>query len=247
MQLKSAGMIPLGILGLAISALIPAIQSYVLFVMALAPFALLVIGQLILPRAKRSITVWFNPIVLEIDGETFSIGVPGTSMARLSGRELFYSYFRQWHDFEIEPQRFLLLGAIGLVSLGAMWFSWRVQLNFFSGAGFYYLMLFVWMVLLGFARRWFWERRMLRLEGVSIATFLLHGRQMKYHFVDPEGHYRGGCVDALITNRRDDMTVVFYDEMNPDRNIPASALIFHKLRWKEQTPSAEEPVAPEQA
>jgi hypothetical protein len=30
------------------------------------------------------------------------------------------------------------------------------------------------------------------------------------------------------------MTIIFYDENNPDRSIPASALLFHRLVWKEQ-------------
>jgi hypothetical protein len=57
---------------------------------------------------------------------------------------------------------------------------------------------------------------------------------MRYHFVDPEGEYRGGMIDMLAPRQEDDMTVVFYSEDNPDLNIPASALIFHKLLWKEQ-------------
>ena len=94
---------------------------------------------------------------------------------------------------------------------------------------------------------------MLRLEGLSIASFRISGyskpfyAQMRYHFVDPEGHYRGGSVDTLALPLKDDMTIVFYDEMNPDRNIPASALIFHKLLWKKQSPPVEEQTASERA
>jgi hypothetical protein len=62
-------------------------------------------------------------------------------------------------------------------------------------------------------------------------------RQILYHFVDREGQYRGGCFDSVFCDDRDDMTIIFYDEAEPDRSIPASALIFHKLVWKEHQPS----------
>jgi hypothetical protein len=114
--------------------------------MAAVPMLLLVIGQFVLPRSKRSIRVWFDPIVLEIDGEFLSFK-PGTPMGRLSGRDLVYSYFKQWHDFEIVTHRFLLLGAIGLASLAAMWFALRIRIEFIvGGTVFYYYVLALWLV-----------------------------------------------------------------------------------------------------
>jgi hypothetical protein len=211
--------------------------------MALVPFLFVLAGQLILPHARRTIHVWFNPIVLGKDGEFYSVE-PGVPVGRLSGKVLVYSHFRQWHDFRIETHRFFLLGAVGTGSLAGMWFATQAQIDFFAGAVFYYLMLFGWVAMVGLARRWFWERRMLRLHGMSIAGFSLNHRQMKYHFVDPEGNYRGGCIDSLIVNRTDNMTIVFYDVANPDRNIPASALVFHKLVWTQQQPDVEEKTAP---
>jgi hypothetical protein len=250
MEMRSVRIIVLGIVGLTVALLFPAVQSYVLLAMAVLPFIFLVIGQLVLPRSRRIIRVWFNPIILEIDGEIFSLE-PGVPMGRLSGRDLVYGYFKQWHEFTITTHRFLLLAAIGLISLVAAFFAWKVELDFFSGAGFYYLLFFSWLILVGLARRWLWERRMLRLEGLGIGSFRISGSsrpiyaQMLYHFVDPEGHYRGGSVDMLAFPQKDDMTIVFYDEENPDRNIPASALIFHKLLWKGQALPVEEQIASE--
>jgi len=244
----------LGVVGLAAALLFPAVQSYVLLAMAALPFLFLVSGQLVLPRSKRTIRVWFSPVFLEIKGETFPLFEPGDAMGRLSGRDMVYSYFKQWHEFDIATHRFLVLGTIGLLSLGAMWMAWRVQGTLFlTGAGFYYFMFAGWVLMTALARRWLWERRMLRLEGLSIASFRISGysrpffAQMLYHFVDPEGHYRGGNVAMLALPQKDDMTIVFYDEEDPDRNIPASALIFHKLLWKEQAPPVEEQTASERA
>jgi hypothetical protein len=252
MEMRSVKILALGILGLAIAFLLPSVQNYVLFGLALVPFVLLVAGQMVLPRSKRIIRVWFDPIILKIHGISIAVE-PGTPAGRLSGRDMVYGYFKQWHEFEIVTHRFLVLAAIGLLSLGAMALAWRVQDSFITGASLYYLLFFAWMVLVGMARRWLWERRMLRLQGLSIGDFrIARGSrpfysQMRYHFVDPEGHYRGGCVDTFSGEQQDDMTLVFYDQNAPDRNIPASALMFHKLVWKEQSRPREESARAESA
>ncbi len=91
---------------------------------------------------------------------------------------------------------------------------------------------------------------MLRLEGISMAPFSVVAegiyQQIRYHFVDLENEYRGGWFESLICSRADDLTIIFYDEDNPDRSVPASGLMFHKLVWKE-SPSSEVPAlkAPE--
>jgi hypothetical protein len=63
-------------------------------------------------------------------------------------------------------------------------------------------------------------------------------RSIRCHFVDPEGEYRGGIFDSMVCDQADDMTIIFYDEDHPDRSAPASALMFHKLVWKDQISSA---------
>jgi hypothetical protein len=107
--------------GLILAFLIPTMYRYVLYAMAAGPLALLVLGQLILPRARRAIQVLFNPIVLELDGELIS-PEEGTPVGRLSGKVLNYSYFKQRHEFTIVTHRFWLLAAIGIVSLGLLRF-----------------------------------------------------------------------------------------------------------------------------
>jgi len=95
-----------------------------------------------------------------------------------------YSYFKQWHVLKLSHTG---SGAgwdrAGFV--GAVWFSWQAQGSLFAGAGFFYLAISIWALIVAMARRWLWERRMLRLEGVSMATFSVaaHGiyQQIRYH------------------------------------------------------------------
>ena len=239
MEMRSVRIFVLGVVGLVAAFLIPAIQGYLLSVMAITPLVLLVAGQFWLPRSKRDIQVWFNPIIVEFDGEVFS-PEPGTPLGRLSGKNLTYSLFKQWHEFEIVTHRFWLLAAIGLSSLAAVWLVTLIKADLFLGFGYFYVSCFTWTFVISLAMRWIFERRMLRLEGVSMGSFSAKTftkpayRQILYHFVDPEGHYRGGCFDSVFCDRSDDLTIIFYDEKNPDRSIPASALMFHKLVWKEK-------------
>ena len=242
--MRSVRIFVLGIVGLVAAFLIPAIQGYLLSVMAISPLVLLAVGQFWLPRSKRVIQVWFYPIILELDGELISLE-PGTPSGRLSGKNLTYSLFKQWHEFEIVTHRFWLLAGIGLSSLAAVWLVSLIKESLFLGFGYYYVSCFTWTFVISLAMRWIFERRMLRLEGVSMGGFSARTyskpayRQILYHFVDPEGHYRGGCFDSVFCDQSDDMTIVFYDEKNPDRSIPASALMFHKLVWKGKDTSEE--------
>ncbi len=249
MEMRSVGLFVLAAICLGTALLIPPLQSYLLSAMAISPLLLLAVGQVFLPRSKRSIRVWFNPIVIELGDEQVPLE-PGFPLGSLSGRELVYSYFKQWHDFEIVTHRFWLLAGIGLLSLGAVWFSWQAQGSLFAGASFFYLATSIWALIVAMAMRWLWERRMLRLEGISMAPFSVAAegiyQQIRYHFVDLENEYRGGWFESLICSRADDLTIIFYDEDNPDRSVPASGLMFHKLVWKE-SPSSEVPAlkAPE--
>jgi hypothetical protein len=241
-EMRSAKIFALGVIGLSAAFLIQVVQGYLLTFMALCPIVLLLFGQFYLPHAKRTIQVWFNPIVIEHEGELIS-PEPGTPFGRLSGKTLLYSFFKQWHEFEIITHRFFLLSVIGFISLGAAWLAWRIKNSLFGGVGYFYAMGFLWVIVVSLAMQWVFERRMLRMEGVSMGSFSIKGntkppyRQVLYHFVDPEGHYRGGCFDSMYCDQADDMTIIFYDENNPDRSIPASALLFHKLVWKERPSS----------
>jgi hypothetical protein len=237
-EMRSVRILVLGVLGLAAALLFPLVQSYVLFTLAVAPLALLVFGQFYLPRSKRTIQVWFAPIV-DDDGELLT-AEPGTPFLRLSGKDLTYSSFKQWHEFEIVTHRFWLLLAIGFISLIAVWLVWRAQDSFLSGATLFYFVGSVWMLVVTLAIRWGWERRMLRRDGIAMAGFSVESstrliQRIRYNFVDNEGHYWGGIFDSMFCNREDDLTLVFYDEVNPEQSIPASALIFHKLLWKSKT------------
>ena len=242
MEMRSVGILVFGVVALALTVVVPPAQPYVLAAMAIIPLGLLAVGQVILPRSKRSIRVWFNPIFVELDDELIPLA-QGTPLGRLSGRNLVYSYFRQWHDFEIVAHRLWLVAGIGLASLGGIWVSNWAGLSFVTGAGYYYFLIFTWVLMVAISKRWLWERRMLRLDGVSMAPFSVSWsrpyQQIRYHFVDPEGTYRGGWFESMVCDKTDDMTIVFYDEGNPDRSIPASALLFHKLAWKEQQPLAD--------
>jgi len=236
---RSVRIFALGVIGLCAAFLIQGVQSYVLAAMALCPLVLLVVGQFYLPRSKRTIHVWFNPIVIEYEGELIS-PEQGMPLGRLSGKDLFYGSFRQWHEFEIVTHRFILLSGIGLISLGAVWLTWKIKDSLFGGIGYFYAMGFFWLLIVLLAMQWVWERRMLRAEGISMGSFSVQRNtrppywQILYHFVDPEGQCRGGCFDSMYCDQADDMTIIFYDENNPDRSIPASALLFHRLVWKEQ-------------
>lgn len=239
MELRSLRIFALGALGLAAALLLEEVQIYVLSAMALCPLALLVVGQFYLPRSQHAIQVWFNPIVIEFEGEQFSIDL-GTPVGRLSGKELTYSSFKQWHEFAIVTHRHWLLAAIGLFSLGSFWFVWRTRNVLFEGIGLFYLAGSFWVMVVLLARRWVWERRALRHTGLSIVSLAVKaaerplGYHIRYHFVDPAGEYRGGMLNSMFCDQADDMTIVFYNEANPDQSVPASALIFHKLLWKEK-------------
>jgi len=153
---RSVRIFALGVIGLCAAFLIQGVQSYVLAAMALCPLVLLVVGQFYLPRSKRTIHVWFNPIVIEYEGELIS-PEQGMPLGRLSGKDLFYGSFRQWHEFEIVTHRFILLSGIGLISLGAVWLTWKIKDSLFGGIGYFYAMGFFWLLIVLLAMQWVWN------------------------------------------------------------------------------------------
>ena len=171
MEMRPVGILALAGLVLSLALLIPPAQKQILVAMSAIPLLLLLIGQLILPRSRRSIRVWFNPIVLEIGDELVPLFDEGAPMSRLSGRDLTYSSFQQWHDFEIVPHRFWLLAAIGLLSPVAIWASLQKQVGVSGTVSLFYYSAIRWSILTAISKRWVWERHMLRLNGIALAAF----------------------------------------------------------------------------
>jgi hypothetical protein len=79
----------------------------------------------------------------------------------------------------------------------------------------------------------------MREAGLALGSFYVAGtagpllKRVVYRFRDDTGEYRGGSFRSLFCDTKDDLTVIFYDEHNPEVSVPASAMIFHKLRWAE--------------
>jgi hypothetical protein len=234
MELRTIRIYAFGALGLVVAFSFSFLESYLLLTMAVTPLLLLIVGQCYLPRSNRSIQLWFNP--LEIDGDPI-LHEPGEPLARLSGKVISYSYFKKTHDFEIVTHRFWLLGLVGFFSFGSIWYvfaSWDVL---FKGFLYFYAAGTIWMIVVLLATRWIWERRILRFEGLSLASHTVATnskppyRQIRYFFVDNKGDYRGAIFDSMVCDPRDTMTIIFYNESNPDQNVPAAGLMFHKLVW----------------
>ena len=230
-----------GILGLAVVLWLALHPTPGLTVLVLIPLALMVAGQLYLPQSKRAIQVWFDPRILVEVAEGDTLEVPLEEPMRLSGRVIQPSHFKQWHEFEIVPCRYWLLLVLGASSLVAAVAIHRLDTRDFgfNGIGPLYFGAFFWLTCVTLAWRWFRERRALRMSGLALGSFSVAGshyptmRFIRYQFVDHEGEYRGGSFESMFCDQSDDLTLVFYDETDPDVSIPASAMMFHRLVWKE--------------
>ena len=230
-----------GILGLAVVFWLVLHPAPGLTALVLVPFVLLVAGQLCLPQSKRAIQVWFDPRILVELAEGGTVEEPLEESMRLSGKIIQPSYFKQWHEFEIVPCRYWLLLVLGVSSLVAAGAIQRLDTRGFgfNGIGPLYFGVFFWMTCVAIAWRWFRERRALRMSGLALGSFSVATthhptmRHIRYQFVDHEGEYRGGSFESMFYSLSDDLTLVFYDETDPDVSIPASAMVFHRLQWKE--------------
>jgi hypothetical protein len=200
-----------------------------LLAVAALPLVFLVAGQFLFPRSKRSIRVWMNPEVVESLGEV---------RLRLSGKVVPLGFFKSWHDFRIEVCNFWLLTAIGLLSLGAIGEVWTMSEVPMPGVLLYYGAS-AWSPVCYVAWRWIWERRAMRKTGIALGPFRVARiekpfmKRVVYRFNDQQGGYRGGSFRSLFCDTRDDLTVVFYDESDPEISVPASAMMFHRLKWVE--------------
>jgi len=241
----------LGTVGLILAFLI---QFYVLGLLigiALLPFSFLVIGQFLLPKSRRAIQVYLQPIGLEFEDEPEWLDTEAREQldkalnapARLSGRSIPPSYFKQWHEFQVEPHHFLLLLLVGLVSLGMALLVFVLKDALLNGVNLIFMALSLWSFACYLAWRWLWERRMLRRQGISLGSFYVSDgmrpgmKQVKYDFLDHDQERRGGAVDSLFVDHQDDLTLVFFNEANPDQSVPAAAMIFHKIAWSETNKS----------
>jgi hypothetical protein len=214
-----------------------------LYAIAACPLVLLVLGYFILPPAKRTLRVWFDPAVLKVEGEQLP-PEPGRSAGRLGGRFLTYRYFKQWHEFRIVIIRSYLLVLSGLIAAGLLWFGWWVRDLPPTGDNHLFNTGFICLFVIWPPARWFWERRMLSLYGVSMGRFSakeyrrargLLRFEIWYNFVDHNRDYRSRVLlDSLDSDPDNTMTIIFFDDKDSDRSFPAPGLIFHKVVWKEQ-------------
>jgi hypothetical protein len=209
--------------------------QYALFAAAGVPLAFLVYGQLFFPKSKRSLRLWMNP---EVVG-----GLGGVNL-RLSGKEVTLAFFKRWYEFKIEVFNVWLLAAIGLVSVGALAGVSTLHDLPMQGLSLVYFGGSVWLLVCYLAWRWIWERRAMRTTGISLGSFRVTRlekpfmKRVVYRFTDVHGGYHGGSFRTLFCDTRDDLTVVFYNESDPEISVPASAMMFHKLRWAE-TPASD--------
>lgn len=192
--------------------------------------AFLVVGQLFFPQSERSLRIWMNPEVIENAGEL---------TLRLSGKEVSLAFFKRWYEFRIEVCNLWLLAVVGLLSLGALAGVSTMHDLPMPGYSYVYFGGSAWFLVCYLAWRWMWERRAMSESGISLGSFRVARaekpfmKRVIYHFNDEQGSYRGGSFRSLFCDTRDDLTIVFYKESDPEISVPASAMMFHKLKWAE--------------
>ena len=190
----------------------------------------LIVGQFFLPQSKRSIRLWMNPDVIEDLGEL---------TLRLSGKEVTLAFFKHWYRFRIEVCNLWLFVAIGLLSVGALAGVSTMHEPPMPGYSYVYYVGSVWLLVCYLAWRWVCERRAMRKSGIALGSFHIARmekpfmKRVVYRFNDEDGGYHGDSFRSLFCDTRDDLTIVFYDESNPEISVPASAMMFHKLKWAE--------------
>jgi hypothetical protein len=205
---------------------------WALFAYALVPILLLIAGQVIVPTRKYQVQVWMD-----------SDSAPGIEVVptRICGRDISIGYFKKWHEFQIDCKNFLLLTTVGLISLGSaygIYDGWDliphsiILLNVSAA----------WLAIVYLAWRWFWERLIMRESTTAFGVFWCVDEEVPwnfyrvcYSFKDVDGEYRGGSVDTPFEPDGDDATIVFYNSAFPEKSVPASAMLFHRVQWVEHT------------
>jgi hypothetical protein len=221
----------MGVVGLALALTLSLWAKWALFLAAGLPLVFLLIGQSFFPHSKRSIRLWMNPDVVS---ETDEVRL------RLSGEEVTLDFFKRWHDFKVVECNVWLLITIGLLSLGALAGVYAVNDLPMPGYSYLYYGGSFWLPICYLAWRWIWERRAMRATGIAMGPFRVARlekppfmKRVTYHFNDDQGAYHGGSFRTLFCDTSDDLTVIFFDESHPEVSVPASAMMFHKLKWKE--------------
>jgi hypothetical protein len=158
---------------------------------------------------------------------------------RLSGKEVTLDFFKRWYGFRVELRNLWLLALVGLLSLGASAGVSAMRDLPLPGYSYVYFAGSGWMLVCYLAWRWMWERKAMRASGIALGSFHVlrlekpFMKRVVYHFNDEQGGYHGGTLRTLFCDTRDDLTVIFYDESHPEISVPASAMMFHTLKWVE--------------
>lgn len=226
--MRAARIFLIGLTGLCFALLLRLWLKWAVLVLTTLPFVFILVGQFCLPKSKRSFQLWMNPAVLDLSDEV---------SLRLSGRDVSLGFFKRWYEFEIEVCNYWLLSLITVASLAAMGVIWTTDdlpmPNVLWGGG-----VSAWFLVCYLAWRWLSERRAMTTTGFAIGSVragekagLL--RRITYQFIDSRGDYYGGSFRTLFCDTRDDLSVIFYDEGKPEISLPASVMMFHRLKWAE--------------
>jgi hypothetical protein len=201
--------------------------KWAILAVAAVPLVLLITGQFFLPRPKQHIRLWADPALLA--------GTDKITL-RLSGKSLSLGFFKSWHEFDIETCNLWLLTIVAMASLGAVTGIGMTE-ELPMPATYLYYVGSVWFLVCELGWRWLQERRAMRKSGFAIGSFHVAGmegpllRRINFQFIDHNGDYRGGSFRSLFCDTRDNLTIVFFDEDNPDVSVPASSMMFHRLQW----------------
>ena len=66
----------------------------------------------------------------------------------------------------------------------------------------------------------------MRKSGIALGSFRVARivkpfmKRVMYRFNDQQGGYRGGSIRSLFCDTGDDLTVVFFDESDPEISVP---------------------------
>lgn len=159
---------------------------------------------------------------------------PAEETFTVTGTSVVLGSFPIFREFKIERDNYVLLALIVVCSLGtAVWlwpqrhggmpeFAGRPWIMYYGSAG--------WVCVVGLAMRWIRERALLREPALALAHVAQQGKHGVYSFTDARGQFFGDTVWQLKPSRSE-YEVVFFDSERPNFSLPASALLFHKLRW----------------
>jgi len=204
--------------------------KWVVFGVAALPLALILVGQFYLFRSKQGIRLWMNPDLLE-HASGFTL--------RVSGKSVSLDLFKRWYDIEIEARNLWLLGIIAVASLAATARGWMLGdliADLPMPGSIWYYMGAAWLIICPLSWRWLRERKAMQGSAFALGNFRVIRpediwKRIVYQFIIGNGGYHGGSFRTLVFDSKDDLTVVFYPPSDPDVSVPASAMMFHRLKW----------------